>query len=365
MGIGVVLWFDGLVTVIGALFIARAKMRKQKSEFQEGHSDNLFTISIWVAGIVFGLSFLFVNPFLQFKRKADESTRANDSLTVVSNELKEVRAELTKSERARLAKLETRDISDLKKTQITPDPGTNTIAAIKTMMADNYKISIAAITSSVPALAMLANIATIPTNPVITDGSIKLQTLTEEQRNIEAEKKMSEARQQASDAIQRIYVAQSNALAYAIFRSAIDSFVRTFTNDLSILASQVGDRVNSSYSDLPALLTTNILINYASVKLESNAVWNFRLSLYADNNTQFIALIQPTTPNVPTVTISYDKYTQDPHWRKTPFIFQLDGESPPQRSSVENAPLEIDRLLRSFLRVQHYRFPMTNTIPGK
>jgi hypothetical protein len=353
--------FGGLANIILAALIAGALIlfalfwKGRESAKEKAHDAFLgMGASIAVAIILFVAHLFVITPTrLLSESKKTETTRSNEvhSLTVVTQTLHH-------------------QIEDLSQPKTSADSGSNTIASMRTMWAETLQMSVEAITSSLPAVSMLTGIATIPTNTVITDRPISPQTLKEEQENILAEKKISEARKQATEATRKFYVSRSNALAYAFFRSSVELFMRKFTNELSVLAAQVGDKVTSNYSGLPDLLTTNILLDYASLRLGSNSMWNFSLSLYADGPVQFIAIIKAIATNAspPVVTISYDKFTEDPQWRKTPFVFYVentDPGEPPQRSSVDEVPVGIGQLLRSFLRTQQYRFPLTNSVSRK
>jgi hypothetical protein len=295
-----------------------------------------------VIGIILILSVitttLFVAPYLKDRHHLGEIKTISGELITAKEDLKVTKQDLRKSQEARLAQLEQRQSS----------PGTNLIAWVAAIQADNERQFIESISNREPELARLNAIAS--GSPVTITNDPDLQMLRAEQRRWESQNR-------AQKELRNIQSAQSVNLAYGTFAPLADSFVKTFTNYLAILVGG-GDRVTSTYDKMPPSLYSNI-DDFAQIKLETNSAWNFRMSLSSAELGWTALVASPSAGPLPQMSVA----VQVDNVERPRFIFH-DGRDQ-QNSEIgrgDNRAAGMLKTIQLFVGTYDKRFPLTNVL---
>ncbi len=313
---------------------------------------------------MFLFTVVFVAPFQRYK---EEHERAEDTVKTIfetSNILQNTRADLHDSQNAfqkAQAALHESENARLKRLEdVKPEIGSNIISTVNALLAENDKRYAEYMSANQPELARLAALAATSPKPVTISNTapMDLQTLRAEQPMVEKERMEMETQRKAEEALHKFNILQRNALAYGTFASTADSFVRLLTNQLAIVAAQVGDRVTSSYDAMPAEATSNMFRGiYATIKLETNSNWNFNITLHdwMKDFGEYKAEITQTSGSQ-SATIDYSLMSSFP---QKPLHFELNGSR--KFANVDERAGVISSMVRSIIRSQDNRFPLTNT----
>lgn len=379
-------WGDGIVWQVESLLafvgffvkiggsIKRKKGKPHPNKLGQAHSqehwwhywENLVSMASIAIGVLFFITIaFFVAPYEQYEEEHRAVTDTHHALTDATNELKATKIELTKTRQ---------DLTDSDRSRLKAvENSKEVVSEIRSILAANEKANEKAWMDAIPtnhsdlsaaAIARLTKIANEsgPSITITNDGKMSLASLREERRAREAkaiaDARDAELRQKANEELSKQSAADaqrareaSEAESYRVFISAVDVTVRSFTNELTKLAAEVGDRVICSYDKMPTAQTNGL---YATINLEANSAWQFELRLMRPPPGRFVGQIVSASSTGP-LTASIRQ------WRGASgsILFSCNDVS---EQAVSDARAEaIAKMLRAFFLAQDTMFPLTNS----
>ena len=304
------------------------------------HTENkVMAVGVGLSLAVFLVSTVFVAPYQKFKEQRERADKTTVALNNATNRLTKALDDLAESKDQRLRKVEdlsVTEIRDLKKT-----------------LLENDKKYIEDLATKEPELARLARIASnVPPPIIVTNGPISIQSLRAEQKEIEDRRVAEVNRLEAGRLVENITDLRSNE-TYVAFLSSADAMMKTLTNQLSLLAEAVGDKVICDYVKMPEFIISD-MPHYAVVRLQHNQYWEFDFSIRS-----FLSV-----PNRrwATITSTRGGFARVVYNKNAPQLTFVSGKEGFPDVPPDGRAEAIAKIIRSLLRSQDSAVALTNVV---
>lgn len=383
-GDGIVWQVESILAFVGFMVKVGGSVKRKKSkphprkagqihtqEHWWHYWENLVSMTSIGIGIVFFLVIAFlVAPFEQYEEAHKEVGDKQKTLNEATTELKTAKIDLAKAQK---------DLTDSDRQRLKAvENSKELVTEIKSMLAASDKAWLDAIPSNHSGLASveinrLTKIASEGVAPMIitNDGRISLASLRQEQSAIDSAKreteKQEEIQRKAAEELSKINSEkaeearlQRQAVGYRDFAVTADTLIKTFTNDLTALANEVGDQVLCNYDKMPPMPISLETYpgNAFTIKLATNTLWRFRVTISAQTvkGPMFDAKIVAITSTPPPLTAELAA----PAYSQGNFYFNCNGTGASVR--LDGRAQAIADMLRTFFRCQNNQGPLTNVV---
>jgi hypothetical protein len=324
VGEGCFLWIEGICLII-ATGLRCLKERRHHEDWEKTWEPKIMKLAFGIFVLSFLVSTVIVAPFLQNEESEKGKKIATDELDKRrTNELAKADfapGEVTKEFKKAVSQHEAQIVSDY----TNKDPAR---AAMNRIAAGN-------------------SVVTVPSDTLIGLSDLRLE----------------ESNSVTQKAAAKALASESMSEAYRELSGTVEGFVAIFTKQISTLAQNVGDRVISTYTTLPAPpAPVGSETNFATIKMENNTLWNFQLALAERSSTVDFVIENIGPEGTPTLRAHI---VINAVGSRNMMRLQIDSVGWVQSAPADKRAERIGDFLRAIVKMQDERFPLTNAVPKK